>query len=161
MAVHISQAIILLSGAVTGVAAIAALSYYSHRNDPSNTTTRRPTINNPSSTNTTESSLPDTAGGSNRASRLRRSRSIRRRRNRNTPDIAENDPNLSDVEEDADMKKVPSLFKEWNDDENRNLLNLLSCISANQSRKEGFIHRKHIQTHGILTLLTLFRWYYL
>ncbi|KAG1169371.1 hypothetical protein G6F70_007534 [Rhizopus microsporus] len=52
------------------------------------------------------------------SNRLRRSRHIRRRRN-NTEEAG----------------RPLSLFKEWGDDDNRNLLNLLHAISENQSRK--------------------------
>ncbi|KAI8048355.1 uncharacterized protein B0P05DRAFT_519438 [Gilbertella persicaria] len=48
---------------------------------------------------------------------------------------------MSDTEDNLDNRKMLSLFKEWGDDDNRNLLNLLHAISENQSRKEGFIHR--------------------
>ncbi|CEI91720.1 hypothetical protein RMCBS344292_06002 [Rhizopus microsporus] len=58
------------------------------------------------------------------SNRLRRSRHMRRRRN-NTEEAG----------------RPLSLFKEWGDDDNRNLLNLLHAISENQSRKEGYIHR--------------------
>lgn len=143
MVVHIPQAFIIFSGAITGILAISAISYYRHRDDSSNS--RRSTMNDQTSQNqlvTGESSLLDTSGGSNRSSRLRRSRSIRRRRNRSSPNSIENDPNLSDIDESMDMKKAPTYFKDWNNDENRNLLNLLSFISLNQSQKEGYIHRK-------------------
>lgn len=118
MTLRISQAIIVISGAVTGLAAIAALSYFGQRNDAPIDTTA-------------------TATG-----RLRRSRHVRIRRgnNRNTTENTTNTENeqiaaVSENEEDADNGKMLSLFKEWSDDDNRNLINLLAAISDNQSRK--------------------------
>ncbi|KAG1049239.1 hypothetical protein G6F46_005834 [Rhizopus delemar] len=97
---HISKAILIASGLITGLATIAAISYFRRQ--------------------------PEGRQESNTINRLRRSRHVRRRRNNNTAE-----------EEDRPV----SLFKEWGDDENRNLLNLLHAISENQSRKEGYIHR--------------------
>lgn len=118
MALRISQAIIVISGAVTGLAAIAALSYFGQESDTPLDTT-----------------APTT-------SRLRRSRHIRIRRgnNRNPPENATSTESeqiaaVSENEEDADNGKILSLFKEWSDDDNRNLINLLAAISDNQSRK--------------------------
>lgn len=91
---HISKAILIASGLITGLATIAAISYFRRQ--------------------------PEGRQESNTINRLRRSRHIRRRRNNNTAE-----------EEDRPV----SLFKEWGDDENRNLLNLLHAISENQSRK--------------------------
>ncbi|KAI9281549.1 hypothetical protein BY458DRAFT_498904 [Sporodiniella umbellata] len=96
---HISKAILVASGVLTGLATIAVISYFRRSEDHHETSTNR----------------------------IRRARHIRRRRNNNT-------------EEEENGKSV-SLFKEWGDDENRNLLNLLHSISENQSRKEGYIHR--------------------
>lgn len=146
MAPRISQAIIVISGALTGLAAIAALSYYRHRNDASTEGSRNDTVVN-SHSPTADSSTSGRGG----AGRLRRSRHVRIRRgnNRNTTtessnitSTVENEqlPNISDIDDDVDGKML-SLFKEWGDDDNRNLLNLLHAISENQSRKEGFIHR--------------------
>ncbi|KAG0747265.1 hypothetical protein G6F62_001673 [Rhizopus arrhizus] len=97
---HISKAILIASGLITGLATIAAISYFRRQ--------------------------PEARQESTTINRLRRSRHIRRRRNNNNAE-----------EEDRPI----SLFKEWGDDENRNLLNLLHAISENQSRKEGYIHR--------------------
>lgn len=119
MALRISQAVIAISGAVTGLAVIAAFSYFSQGSD---------TIAEPT---------PTTATG-----RLRRSRHVRIRRgnNRNTTENttnteAEQIANVSETEEDIDNGKMLSLFKEWSEDDNRNLNNLLAAISDNQSRK--------------------------
>lgn len=70
--------------------------------------------------------------------RLRRSRHIRRRRN-NT--------------EEEEGGRTVSLFKEWGDDENRNLLNLLHAISENQSRKGTF--GEIIYSCGAITHITV------
>jgi hypothetical protein len=129
----------VLSGVVTGVAAIAALSYYRQRNDSSTETTRSDNAaNNNSTTN-------DTTPSGRGTSRLRRSRHVRIRRGNNRNNAESNNAtstidneqtgNLSDNEDDADTGKMLSLFKEWGDDDNRNLLNLLHAISENQSRK--------------------------
>lgn len=138
MAPRISQAIIVISGALTGIAAIAALSYYRHRNDPLNEGARNDHVVN------SHSPTADSTTSGRGAGRLRRSRHVRIRRgnNRNTTDTSnttsavdnEQVPNISDNEEDVDGKML-SLFKEWGDDDNRNLLNLLHAISENQSRK--------------------------
>jgi hypothetical protein len=146
---RISQAIIVISGALTGLAAIAALSYYRHRNDLPTVDTITNTRNNTTATQTTTETQATSSSNSNSRGRLRRSRHVRIRRsnrseNSNTPatPAAENDTNAnnSDVEEDAtDNGKMLSLFKEWGDDDNRNLLNLLHAISENQSRKGTMI----------------------
>lgn len=147
---RISQAIIVISGAITGLAAITALSYYRHRNDPptidATTRSNNSSRNNHTNTQTDTTTTQSTSSSSNRG-RLRRSRHVRIRRNNrgennNSSSVAaataENDPhaNLSDNEDDAEANgKMLSLFKEWGDDNNRNLLNLLHAISENQSRK--------------------------
>lgn len=131
MALRISQAIIVLSGAVTGLAAIAALSYFQRRTDTSDTT-------RPNSQNSTTSDI--TSRGT---SRLRRSRHVRIRRTNNTDttntsSTAETEPapvTVSETEEDIDNGKMLSFIKDWSDDDNKNLLNLLHAISENQSRK--------------------------
>lgn len=82
---------------------------------------------------------------SSRSNRLRRSRHVRRRRHR--PRSSDNDPLapldegvsplqiiLSDSEDEADMG-TGALFKEWSQDDNKNLLNLIHAISENQARK--------------------------
>lgn len=131
MALRISQAIIVLSGAVTGLAAIAALSYFQRRTDTSDTT--RPNSQNSSTSDIT----------SRGTSRLRRSRHVRIRRTNNTnttntSSAAEPEPvpvSVSETEEDIDNGKMLSFIKDWGDDDNKNLLNLLHAISENQSRK--------------------------
>ncbi|KAI9478788.1 MAG: hypothetical protein EXX96DRAFT_572300 [Benjaminiella poitrasii] len=141
MAPRISKAILVISGALTGFAAIAALSYYRHRNDLPLPSTK---ATNTSGGTETNSSSSNHNNSSSRSGRLRRSRSVRRRRNRPSPennDAEQNVAALSDTEDDGDNRKMLSLFKEWGEDDNRNLLNLLHAISENQSRKEGFIHR--------------------
>lgn len=82
---------------------------------------------------------------SSRSTRLRRSRHVRRRRHR--PRSSDNDPLapldegvsplqiiLSDSEDEAEMG-TEALFKEWSQDDNKNLLNLIHAISENQARK--------------------------
>ncbi|KAI9361372.1 hypothetical protein BD770DRAFT_441392 [Pilaira anomala] len=132
MVVRISQAIVVLSGALTGLAAIAALSYYRRSND--------------TSTQPDTATTPETTRGT---SRLRRSRHVRIRRNRPTAADLETEPTttaataaaISETEEDIGNGRMLSFIKEWSEDDNKNLLNLLHAISLNQSRKEGFIHR--------------------
>lgn len=126
MVVRISQAIVVLSGALTGLAAIAALSYYRRSN---NTLTRPDTATTPETTRGT--------------SRLRRSRHVRIRRNRPTTADLETEPTttaataaaISETEEDLGNGRMLSFIKEWSEDDNKNLLNLLHAISLNQSRK--------------------------
>ncbi|CEP16398.1 hypothetical protein [Parasitella parasitica] len=143
MAPRISQAILVISGALTGLAAVAAVSYFKRKQSTNSNWSSQPsTVQNSTSTNVTSESTST----NNRPSRLRRSRTVRRRRNINNRSLVENsdiDPSglMSETEEDADNRKMLSLFKEWGEDDNRNLLNLLHAISENQSRKEGFIHR--------------------
>ncbi|KAG2190145.1 hypothetical protein INT46_005190 [Mucor plumbeus] len=143
MAPRISQAILVISGALTGLAAIAAVSYFKNKKDTNSNSFSSSTVQNSTSTNAISNENTST---NNRPNRLRRSRTVRRRRNNNNRNLVENndiDPNsiISETEEDADNRKMLSLFKEWGEDDNRNLLNLLHAISENQSRKEGFIHR--------------------
>ncbi|OBZ84361.1 Calcium-binding protein NCSA [Choanephora cucurbitarum] len=130
MAPRITQAIIALSGVLTGVIAIAAFSYLGQPNETNE--------DNTSNTHTAQS----TDISNTRLTRLRRSRPNRRRRNRNIPDSSENSSNLVEAEEEVDNRKMLSLFKEWSDDDNRNLLNLLHAISENQSRKGGITCNK-------------------
>ncbi|GAA5805904.1 hypothetical protein HPULCUR_011430 [Helicostylum pulchrum] len=138
MALRISQAIIVLSGAVTGLAAIAALSYFQRRNDTSDTTRSN-------AQNSTTSDITSRA-----PSRLRRSRHVRIRRTNNTNttttnSTAETEPTpvtVSETEEDIDNGKMLSFIKDWSDDDNKNLLNLLHAISENQSRKGGITCNK-------------------
>lgn len=111
MVIRISQAILIASGALTGL----GLVYTIHRLTQTNT----------SSDNST--STP-------RSNRPRRARHIRRRRNRtdaSEPSTSTNE-NAMDIDDDA---RGSSVYKEWSEDDNKNLINLLSAISENQSRK--------------------------
>ncbi|KAG0167776.1 hypothetical protein DFQ30_005666 [Apophysomyces sp. BC1015] len=152
MSTRIHPAAIVLSGALTGIVAIVALSYIADR-----------------------LRTPNDVGGS----RLRRSRHVRRRRpatENNTNNTNNNNSGssstsarhvewnydettsplqlqLSESEDEGDIiggsgnsgagggGRLVSLLKEWSEDDNKNLLNLLYAISDNQSRKEGYIHR--------------------
>ncbi|KAL0088548.1 hypothetical protein F4703DRAFT_1792712 [Phycomyces blakesleeanus] len=117
---------IVASGAMTGIVLIAAAAYL---------------FDNHSS----RSSLDSSRGG-----RLRRSRNVRRRRlrvgnSRMTEDQDDGSPvllGMSDTDDDDDGDGPTSLFKEWNEDDNKNLLNLLHAISDNQSRKGGITCNK-------------------
>ncbi|KAI8372847.1 uncharacterized protein BYT42DRAFT_616052 [Radiomyces spectabilis] len=127
MSLHVRHrsSLALVGGAVAGITLVAAVSYlYRHRG---------------SSTGETSSDTPQPSN------RLRRSRHIRRRRQirRQLDQIAEAPTPTpgSDSEDEAESNRLLSLFKEWSDDDSKNLLNLLYAISDNQSRKEGFIHR--------------------
>ncbi|KAI9032836.1 hypothetical protein CLU79DRAFT_830671 [Phycomyces nitens] len=117
---------IVASGAMTGIVFIAAAAYL---------------FDNHSSRSSTDS---------NRGNRLRRSRNVRRRRmrvgnSRMPEDQDDGSPVLlagSDSEDDEDGERSVSLFKEWSEDDNKNLLNLLHAISDNQSRKGGITCNK-------------------
>ncbi|KAI8975161.1 hypothetical protein BDF20DRAFT_914127 [Mycotypha africana] len=165
MAPRISQAVLLLTGAITGLATIAAISYYKNKK-------RNRSANNTRTTRSTATATESTTGRSNTvtgntsrsAARLRRARSIRRRtrnedqgrsqlipagassnsnnnNNNNNTNTNVDDLFLSDTEEELVSGRILSLFKEWSEDDNKNLLNLLYAISENQSMKEGYIHR--------------------
>ncbi|KAG0187943.1 hypothetical protein DFQ28_005641 [Apophysomyces sp. BC1034] len=146
MSTRIHPAAIVLSGALTGIVAIVALSYIADR-----------------------LRTPNDVGGS----RLRRSRHVRRRRpatENNTNNTNNNNSGssstsarhvewnydettsplqlqLSESEDEGDIiggsgnsgagggGRLVSLLKEWSEDDNKNLLNLLYAISDNQSRK--------------------------
>lgn len=145
MAPRISQAILIASGALTGIAAIAAMSWLRNRRQ----THASSAGSTPHGTASTPASSGEHAPTHSRPNRLRRSRTVRRRRNnhasRNLADSNDADANalLSETEEDADNRKMLSLFKEWGEDDNRNLLNLLHAISENQSRKGKCARKQH------------------
>lgn len=120
MAPRIPGYVLVLSGILTGVAAIALVSYYSGGSSaPADASARS---NN----------------DSRRATRLRRSAHVRRRRLRSNArhtiprlTTTENDqPPWSDSEDDA-----LSLLKDWSEDDNKNLLNMVYAISESQARK--------------------------
>ncbi|KAI8876077.1 EF-hand [Backusella circina FSU 941] len=118
MVIRISQAILIASGALTGLGLVYAINRFTHNSDNTTATT--------SATATTP-----------RNNRPRRARHIRRRRNR--VDEPSTNENAMDIDDDA--RGGASAYKEWSEDDNKNLINLLCAISENQSRKEGFIHR--------------------
>lgn len=136
MAPRISQATLVISGVLTGITAIAAVSYYNMKKTDT-TSNSNSNFSNNDTNDTSADATTSLATPNGRTSRLRRSRTVRRRRNRTLPENNEMDLNnsISETEEDADNRKMLSLFKEWGDDDNRNLLNLLHAISENQSRK--------------------------
>jgi monoamine oxidase len=144
MAPRISQALLVISGVLTGITTIAIISYYNKQK--TDTTSNTATSNGIRRTNTVDTTAATTASlatPNGRTNRLRRSQPVRRRRNRTSPENNEAEPSASLSEtEDADNRRMLELFKEWGDDDNRNLLNLLHAISENQSRKGKVSQRK-------------------
>lgn len=131
---NIPTSLLVISGVLTGAIAIVATSLL------------RSSHTRPAEGNGLSSSAQDPASANPEgSSRLRRSRHVRRRRarpaqqRRPTPDTTTDDLSLlqvhfSDSEEDV-FHGTMSLFKEWSDDDNKNLLNIIYAISENQARK--------------------------
>ncbi|KAI9278698.1 hypothetical protein BDA99DRAFT_531443 [Phascolomyces articulosus] len=135
MTLRIPPVALVVSGALTGVVALVAISYVADRYH---------STTSPQSPTTTASNTNATSSETRRSTRLRRSRHVRRRRLRSghhRRTEASGDP-----EDPVSLLQVPLSESEeevalWSDDDNKNLLNVIYAISETQARKEGYIHR--------------------
>ncbi|KAG2224977.1 hypothetical protein INT45_000098 [Circinella minor] len=134
MALRVPPAIIVVSGALTGIIALVAISYgidHYYSTAPQSPTTANATNSNATSSET------------RRSTRLRRSRHVRRRRLRS----GHHRRTEGDPEDAVSLLQVPLSESEeevalWSEDDNKNLLNVIYAISETQARKGGITCNK-------------------